>query len=177
MLQIKEHYIEYNTLSQYMICYNSSCRTAHKSSYEKSCYSPLCIRHVNVKSKLLSLLRSINVLKREVDGMYLKLYLQFVCIFINSQYQKILIELKRLVDNDPSVKITENTKNTVQNQLVNVKSEEIKRENSKVISQPVQVKEENEKDLKTECNIDQKCVKIENDDEQNIKVDVNGSPG
>lgn len=68
VIELKQHYLSFNTMSEHMICYNSSCRAANKSSIIASCYSPLCIRHVNVRNELLALLRRMNVLKTEITG-------------------------------------------------------------------------------------------------------------
>lgn len=68
VIELKQHYLSFNTMSEHVICYNSSCRAANKSSMVASCYSPLCIRHVNVRNELLALLRRMNILKSELTG-------------------------------------------------------------------------------------------------------------
>lgn len=70
VIELKQHYLSFNTMSEHMICYNSSCRAANKSSMTASCFSPLCIRHVSVRNELLSLLRKMNILKTELTGKY-----------------------------------------------------------------------------------------------------------
>jgi len=71
VIELKQHYLSFNTMSEPMICYNSSCRAANKSSMTSSCYSPLCMRHVSVRNELLVLLRRMNILKSEMTGMCL----------------------------------------------------------------------------------------------------------
>lgn len=73
VFELKQHYLSFNTISEHMICYNRSCRAANKSSVISSCYSPLCLRHVNVRNELLMLLRKMNVIKTELGGKLLKL--------------------------------------------------------------------------------------------------------
>lgn len=68
VIELKQHYLSFNTMSEHMICYNRSCRAATKSSVVSSCYSPLCLRHVSVRNELLVLLRQMNVLKIELNG-------------------------------------------------------------------------------------------------------------
>lgn len=72
VIELKQHYLSFNTMSEHVICYNSSCRAANKSSMVASCYSPLCIRHVNVRNELLALLRRMNILKSELTGIIFK---------------------------------------------------------------------------------------------------------
>jgi len=72
VIELKQHYLSFNTMSEHVICYNSSCRAANKSSMTASCYSPICIRHVSVRNELLILLRRMNILKNEMTGMCLK---------------------------------------------------------------------------------------------------------
>lgn len=72
VIELKQHYLSFNTMSEHMICYNRSCRAANKSSMIASCYSPLCMRHVSVRNELLVLLRNMNTLKLELTGKYLK---------------------------------------------------------------------------------------------------------
>ncbi|KAL4097583.1 hypothetical protein QTP88_022332 [Uroleucon formosanum] len=145
VIQLKQHYLSFNTMSEHMICYNSSCRAANKSSVTASCYSPLCIRHVDVRNELLSLLRKMNILKSE------------------------LTELKASMPKDQgllSMK-TEKTDNTPL-EPVQIKTEVKKEENVVVKSeQVVQVN-----DVKTENITKLKDIKTENEDEQNVKVDV-----
>ncbi|CAI6343705.1 unnamed protein product [Macrosiphum euphorbiae] len=142
VIQLKQHYLSFNTMSEHMICYNSSCRAANKSSMTASCYSPLCIRHVDVRNELLSLLRKMNILKSE------------------------LIELKASLPKDQSV-LNIKTDNTSVGP-VQIKTEVKKEENVVVKSeQVVQVN-----DVKTESITKQKDIKTENEDEQNVKVDV-----
>jgi len=86
-----------------------------------------------------------------------------------------IIELKTLGPKDLGLLNinTESTENAT-NQPIN--AEEIKKEtNVEVKNEQVKVKQEN--DVKTETVIDQKVVKIENEDEQNVKIDVTSSPG
>lgn len=71
VIELKQHYLSFNTMSEHMICYNRSCRAANKSSVIPSCYSPLCLRHVSVRNELLVLLRQMNVLKTELSGKFL----------------------------------------------------------------------------------------------------------
>jgi len=69
------------------------------------------------------------------------------------------------------------TESTEKSTSLPVKVEEIKKEtNVEINSEQVEVKQE-KKDVKTEIVTEQKNVKIENEDEQNVKVDVAGSPG
>lgn len=68
VIELKQHYLSFNTMSEHVICYNKSCRAANKSSIISSCYSPLCIRHVHVRNELLALLRKMNSLKSELTG-------------------------------------------------------------------------------------------------------------
>jgi len=68
VIELKQHYLSFNTMSEHVICYNRSCRAANKSSMTSSCYSPLCIRHVSVRNELLVLLRKMNNYKSELTG-------------------------------------------------------------------------------------------------------------
>ncbi|XP_015374966.1 PREDICTED: nucleosome-remodeling factor subunit NURF301-like isoform X3 [Diuraphis noxia] len=145
VIQLKQHYLSFNTMSEHMICYNSSCRAANKSSMIASCYSPLCIRHVDVRNELLSLLRKMNILKSE------------------------LTELKSSMPKEPSLLNikTEKIDNTPV-EPVQIKTEVKKEENVVQNEQVVQVND----DVKTESPTKQKDIKIENEDEQNVKIDV-----
>ncbi|XP_050054752.1 nucleosome-remodeling factor subunit NURF301 isoform X3 [Aphis gossypii] len=145
VIQLKQHYLSFNTMSEHMICYNSSCRAANKSSMTASCYSPLCIRHVSVRNELLSLLRKMNILKSE------------------------LTELKASMPKDQGVLNikTEKTDNTP-SEPVQIKTE-VKKEENVVKSE--QVTQEND-EVKTESIAKQKDTKSESEDEQNVKVDV-----
>ncbi|XP_060876907.1 nucleosome-remodeling factor subunit NURF301 isoform X2 [Metopolophium dirhodum] len=144
VIQLKQHYLSFNTMSEHMICYNSSCRAANKSSMIASCYSPLCIRHVDVRNELLSLLRRMNILKSE------------------------LTELKASIPKDQGVlnMKTEKTDNTPVGP-VQIKTEVKKEENVVKSEQVVQVN-----NVKPENITLKKDIKTENEDEQNVKVDV-----
>lgn len=60
-----------------------------------------------------------------------------------------------------------------------IKTEEVKKvENVEVKNELVKVKQENiDVSVKTDHVLEQKDVKTENEDEQNIKIDVTSSPG
>lgn len=86
VIELKQHYLSFNTMSEHMICYNRSCRAANKSSMIASCYSPLCMRHVSVRNELLVLLRNMNTLKLELTGKYLKQQLYKIYNFLYVMY-------------------------------------------------------------------------------------------
>ncbi|XP_003241005.1 nucleosome-remodeling factor subunit NURF301 isoform X2 [Acyrthosiphon pisum] len=145
VIQLKQHYLSFNTMSEHMICYNRSCRAANKSSMIASCYSPLCIRHVDVRNELLSLLRKMNILKSE------------------------LTELKASMPKDQGALNMKNEKtDNTPGEPVQIKTEVKKEEN--VIVKSEQVAQVN--DVKTENITKQKDIKTENENEQNVKVDV-----
>ncbi|XP_050535545.1 nucleosome-remodeling factor subunit NURF301 isoform X2 [Daktulosphaira vitifoliae] len=155
VIELKQHYLSFNTMSEHMICYNSSCRAANKSSMTASCYSPLCMRHVNVRNELLSLLRKMNTLKSE------------------------LTELKALMPKDQNVLNSIKLEHNQSNAKNEVKStdtakEEVKKdENVDIKTEQVKVKQENE-EIKTEIANEQ-VIKPEKTPESQ-KSEVTNSP-
>jgi hypothetical protein len=142
---------------------------------------------VSVRNELLALLRRMNVLKSELTGKYLKMFLFLEFLFILSI--TFFIELKALVPKD-HVAFSSKLENTsgqsvkeikietsVKNEQVIVKKENVDIKSENIIL-PKDIKSENtlQKDIKSGNVTPQKDIKSENEDEQDVKVDVTSSP-
>ncbi|XP_050437023.1 nucleosome-remodeling factor subunit NURF301 isoform X2 [Adelges cooleyi] len=164
VIELKQHYLSFNTMSEHMICYNRSCRAANKSSMTASCYSPLCVRHVNVRNELLALLRRMNVLKSELTD--LKALLPKDQILSSNT-----IKTENVQPTNPPTEVKPSTV---------VKIEEVKKdENADGKSEQVNVvKPDNDTVVKTEVTTttEQKEIKCEKTEEVNQKSDATSSP-